>query len=261
LIIASESRLLSRASLVDVATGAPQTDVTEEFVGLTPPTSRSPAVASPLFVLLVCSAFTVAICTMDAIGIALVIGSKWLMIGQREPGKHTWDQSTYLIRWKLWFPVFAGGPTAEAYFGGSAFFVMFHRALGAIIGKDVCLSPQGNGLLLPEPDLVQIGDNACVNASTIVCHNNNGGFFELATIDIRERATLRSGSRVMNHSVVSADSRLLEHTLVIPGDVVSEGATWQGWPSKGITCMKKHTVLSDVPIVVQTPTTTMLALL
>ena len=142
-------------------------------------------------------------------------------------------------------------------FGGSAYLVVFHRALGAAMGVDVCLCPQGNGLLLPESDLVEIGDNACVNASTIVGHNNNGGYFELARIEIREHATLRSGSRVMNHSCISVGARLLEHTLVIPGDVVERGATWQGWPARRV---KRHDDPTDV-IVAATLATDMLALL
>jgi acetyltransferase-like isoleucine patch superfamily enzyme len=144
----------------------------------------------------------------------------------------------------------------EHFFGGSYYFVMFHRALGATIGTDVCLIPLGSGLILPEPDLVEIGDNVCVNASTIVCHNNNGGYFELATIEIQKNSTLRSGTRVMNHSLVSAGARLLEHTLVIPGDVVARGATWQGWPARVIPMRGRwygHCSTS--------PSTTMLALL
>jgi len=212
--------------------------------------------SAPSAVLIVVVAAIIASTAIDAIGLMVVIASKWLFIGQRTPGKHAWDQSTYLIRWKLWFPLLAGGPPMEHFFGGSYYFVMFHRALGATIGTDVCLIPLGSGLILPEPDLVEIGDNVCVNASTIVCHNNNGGYFELATIEIQKNSTLRSGTRVMNHSLVSAGARLLEHTLVIPGDVVARGATWQGWPARVIPMRGRwygHCSTS--------PSTTMLALL
>ena len=165
-----------------------------------------------------------------AIGLMISIATKWLVIGQRSPGKHSWDHSRYLMSWKIWFPLLQAEPSMEQFFCGSVYFVMYYRALGATIGTDVCLNPLGTGLILPEPDLVEIGDNACVNASTIVCHNNNGGYFELATIEIRENVTLRSGVRVMQSSFISADARLLEHTLITPGDTVPQGATWQGWP-------------------------------
>jgi acyl-CoA synthetase (AMP-forming)/AMP-acid ligase II/acetyltransferase-like isoleucine patch superfamily enzyme len=190
----------------------------------------APCLATALVVMLIIGAFVLIMSVSKAIGLMISIATKWLLIGQRSPGKHSWDHSRYLMSWKLWFPLLQAEPSMEPFFGGSAYLGMYYRALGATIGKDVCLSPLGTGLFLPEPDLVEIGDNTCVNASTIVCHNNNGGYFELATIEIRENVTLRSGVRVMHSSFISADARLLEHTLITPGDTVPQGATWQGWP-------------------------------
>ena len=195
-----------------------------------PINEAAPCLATALVAMLIIGAFVLIMSVFKAIGLMISIATKWLVIGQRSPGKHSWDHSRYLMSWKIWFPLLQAEPSMEQFFCGSVYFVMYYRALGATIGTDVCLNPLGTGLILPEPDLVEIGDNACVNASTIVCHNNNGGYFELATIEIRENVTLRSGVRVMQSSFISADARLLEHTLITPGDTVPQGATWQGWP-------------------------------
>ena len=51
---------------------------------------------------------------------------------------------------------------------------------------------------------------------------------------IGERATLRSGSRLMAGATLEADARLLEHTLALVGDTVDAGMIWQGWPVKAM---------------------------
>lgn len=85
--------------------------------------------------------------------------------------------------------------------------------------------------MMPEPDLVTIGDNVCINRASIVCHMNVLGEFCLAgRILIKSGATLRSLTRVMGGATVSARSRCLEHTLVMPGEEMAEGETRQGWP-------------------------------
>ena len=47
-----------------------------------------PAVGAALLVLLVLGTFTLAIAAVDGIALLIVIGSKWLVISQRQPGKH-----------------------------------------------------------------------------------------------------------------------------------------------------------------------------
>ena len=162
----------------------------------------------------------------------LMIGSKWLLVGQRQVGAYPWHESTYLIRWKLFGPLLAatwGTQTPATW--GSAYIVACMRALGCQIGRDVCLFPQGHDLMPPEPDLVTIGDRVCVNRSSIVCHVNVLGQFGLGgRINIRRDATLRSWTRVMGGATVSADARLREHTLLLPGEDMTDGEEKQGWP-------------------------------
>ena len=66
-----------------------------------------------------------------------------------------------------------------------------------------------------EPDLVSIGDGACVNFAHVIAHTNTLGTFSLNTVIIRERATLCSESRIMGGSVIGPDAILLDHTLAM----------------------------------------------
>lgn len=55
---------------------------------------------------------------------------------------------------------------------GSAWLVWYFRLLGSNIGCAVCLFPTGSDPMMTEPDLVSIGDSACINHAFVVCHTN-----------------------------------------------------------------------------------------
>ena len=56
---------------------------------------------------------------------------------------------------------------------GTLLQVWFFRLMGAAIGKNVCLYPNGADPPMTEPDLVTIQDNACVDDASLVCHINS----------------------------------------------------------------------------------------
>jgi len=84
--------------------------------------------------------------------------------------------------------------------------------------------------MMTEPDLVTIGDRACVGFCSLVCHSNTQGHFEINPIKVGHHATLRDRTRLSGGAEMMPRSTILEHTLVVPGDCVPEGAQWQGWP-------------------------------
>jgi hypothetical protein len=78
----------------------------------------------------------------------------------------------------------------------------YFRWNGAIIGKDCCLY------------LVVIGDQCVVDCSSIVCHLNTRGNFELATITTENDCMLRTRSRIQQ-----------------TGEVIETSSVWQGGPA------------------------------
>lgn len=153
---------------------------------------------------------------------------KWIIIGRRTPGNYPWDTSSYCFRWKLCDIM--SDTTDLMLLSGSEHLCRYFRAKGANIGRNVCLYPTGADPPMPEPDLVTIGDGACINFAHVIAHTNTLGAFALNNILIRERSTLCMESRVMGGTKVGADSILLEHTLAMVGDDVERGGIWQGWP-------------------------------
>ncbi|KAK3690498.1 hypothetical protein B0T22DRAFT_424389 [Podospora appendiculata] len=212
--------------------------------GLIPLESASTSpLLSPLllFGLFTCS-FAILITAQALLAILVVIAAKWALLGRRSPGTYSWDTSSYCQRWQAFLAI--EGLRRHCFRGhgiigmltGTHWCVLYFRALGASIGKDCALFANGRpGLLFTEPDLLTLGDRVAVDDASLVGHVNTRGKFDLNRLEVGDRCVLRSGSRLLSGAVMRADSCLLEHTLVMGGEVVEEGVTMQGWPAAVFT--------------------------
>ncbi|KAH6654656.1 hypothetical protein BKA67DRAFT_518235 [Truncatella angustata] len=171
--------------------------------------------------------------------ILLVIIAKWAIIGHRKPGNYDWDKSSYCQRWQLFLSI--EKIRRQCYRGhgilgmltGTHWIVMYFRALGANIGKDCALFVNGApSLMFTEPDLLTMGDRCVVDDASLVGHINSRGTFDLNELHVGDRCVLRTGSRLLSGASMQNDSCLMEHTLVMGGDVVDERSTLQGWPAR-----------------------------
>lgn len=148
-------------------------------------------------------------------------------------------RSSYCQRWQLFLKLETfrrhcyGGYGILGMLTGSHWIVLYFRALGARIGKDCSLFAGGlPSLMFTEPDLLTLGDRVTVDDASLVGHINTRGKFDLNPLYVGDRSVLRSGSRLLSGARMESDSCLLEHTLVMAGDVVDEGVTMQGWPAE-----------------------------
>ncbi|GAB7358651.1 hypothetical protein MBLNU230_g3880t1 [Neophaeotheca triangularis] len=171
--------------------------------------------------------------------LALIVAAKWLLLGRRKPGNYDWDKSPYCQRWQLFLKIETlrrhcyGGHGILGLLTGSWWIATYFRALGASLGNDVALFAGGApSLMFTEPDLLTLGDRVAVDDASLVGHVNTRGKFDLNELSVGDRSVLRSGSRLLSGAKMEADSCLLEHTLVMAGDVVEAGSTSQGWPAE-----------------------------
>ncbi|KAJ3022245.1 hypothetical protein HKX48_006667 [Thoreauomyces humboldtii] len=177
--------------------------------------------------------------TVQAIGALLVvISSKWILMGRRRQGNYNWDTSSYCQRWQLFLKIESirrhcyDGHGILGLLTGTHYCTMYFRALGATIGKDCSLFSGGlPSLMFTEPDLLTLGDRVSVDDASLVSHINSRGHFNLNPLMVGDRSVLRTGSRLLSGAHMGADTCLLEHTLVMAGDFVEDGATMQGWPA------------------------------
>ncbi|PSR81726.1 hypothetical protein BD289DRAFT_32545 [Coniella lustricola] len=174
-----------------------------------------------------------------ALATALLIAAKWLLLGRRQPGAHDWDASPYCQTWQLYLALERlrrhcfRGHGILGMLTGTHWLVLYFRALGADIGEDVALFANGRpSLMFTEPDLVRIGARTVVDDASVVAHVNTRGRFALNRLEIGKGCVLRSGSRLLSGAEMRDGSVLLEHTLIMGGDVVGPGVTMQGWPAE-----------------------------
>ena len=124
------------------------------------------------------------------------------------------------------------------FISGTPLIVHYFRALGCSIGKGCCIYPAGGDPYMPEPDLVRMGDNVCIDMASIVCHLNTRGNFELVPIVLQSNTTLRSRSRAQQGVVVEEGAMLLEKSLALTGEVMECESIWQGAPASQIIIPK-----------------------
>ncbi|KAL4725833.1 putative NRPS-like protein biosynthetic cluster [Fusarium chlamydosporum] len=176
------------------------------------------------------------------LALAIIIVSKWVLMGRRTPGNYDWDKSSYCQRWQIFLGIerlrrncYKGNGILNLL-TGTTWIVFYFRLLGAKIGKDCALFANGQpSLMFTEPDLISLGDRVVVDDASVVAHINTRGKFDLNRVEIGDRCVLRTGSRLLSGARMENDSCLLEHTLIMGGDVVDAKATMQGWPAERFT--------------------------
>ncbi|MCJ1382767.1 hypothetical protein MMC17_005880 [Xylographa soralifera] len=203
------------------------------------PAVFGPVSARPLAIyVLVLSVMILVMAVQAASALSIVVAVKWALMGRRAPGQYDWDKSSYCQRWQILLTIERirrhcyGGNGIIGLLTGTHFAVLYCRALGAKIGNDCALWAGGHtSLLFTEPDLLTLGDRAAVDDASLVAHINSRGKFSLNALSVGDRSVLRSGSRLLSGAAMGADACLLEHTLIMAGDVAEEGTTYQGWPA------------------------------
>ncbi|ROW01992.1 hypothetical protein VMCG_05524 [Cytospora schulzeri] len=177
--------------------------------------------------------------TQAVLATAAVIGAKWALLGRRAPGNYDWDKNPYCQKWQLYLTVEKlrrycyRGHGILGMLTGTHWLVLYFRALGGQIGDNCALFANGRpSLMFTEPDLITIGDRTVIDDASVVAHINTRGKFDLNRLEIGERCVMRTGSRLLSGAVLRDDSALLEHTLIMGGDVVEKGWTMQGWPAE-----------------------------
>lgn len=163
------------------------------------------------------------------------LSAKWLIMGKRRPGRYNYDTSSYAQRWEIYQLTAKirklGRLNLLQFIAGSPYMNWYFRLNGSKVGKDVCLYPSGADPMMPEPDMVKIGDRVVIDCSSVVCHLNTRGNFELVPIVIESECTLRAYSRVQQGVHMETGSMLLEKSIAMTGEVLDKRSVWQGGPA------------------------------
>jgi len=185
------------------------------------------------------------------------LGAKWGLMGRREEGRYNYDTSDYGQKWELYQIASRvrnpGRTNFLDFISGTPFLATFFRLLGSRVGKDCCLYPSGADPFMPEPDLVYMGDRCVIDCSSVVCHLNTRGNFELAKITLGNHVTLRSYSRIQQGVQMESGSMLLEKSLAMTGEVIEADSVWQGSPAAVLFTYDNTSVQPSVSFSPMTP--------
>ncbi|KAJ3020615.1 UNVERIFIED_CONTAM: hypothetical protein HDU68_010093 [Siphonaria sp. JEL0065] len=183
---------------------------------------------------------------VSCLAVAIAISAKWLVIGKRTPGSYDWDKSDYCQRWQLYISLQSMQSGLLGAVRGSHLLVMYFRALGCNIGENVCLYPTGGDPMMTEPDLISIGSHTVIDQASVVAHINSRGNFDLNELKIGESCVLKTDSRLLSGAEMEEGSKLLEHTLIVGGEVVDSGMVMQGWPASEVESLDSITNSSTI---------------
>ena len=153
---------------------------------------------------------------------------KWLIAGRLKPGSYPLWGWVY-FRWWLADRLVEAAPTFML--AGSALYVLWLRALGAHIGRDVVVG----SITLRAPDLLHIGDGASVgNAVDLANACVRGGMLHLGRIELGRDSSVGSFS-VLEGDVVLADGAHLQgQTALRSGERLPAGRIWAGSPAHDV---------------------------
>ncbi|KAI8093662.1 uncharacterized protein BX664DRAFT_261054 [Halteromyces radiatus] len=183
----------------------------------------------------------VTVTALAFLALSIEVAMKWVLFGRRKQGSYNWDESSYCQRWQCHITIQqALRHDVLNLITGSGWLVMFFRGLGCHIGRRVCLYPNGGDPMMTEADLVTLEDDVAVDEASLVCHLNSRGQFSINPLRVGAGSVLRSGSRLLSGARMREDTTLLEHTLIVSGEVTDKKSIWQGWPGEDITVQQRH---------------------
>jgi len=115
---------------------------------------------------------------------------------------------------------------------GTAFAGPAWRLLGVRIGRRV----YDDGTLIMEKTMVTVGDDAVLNAGSIVQpHSQEDGSFKSDRISIGPQATIGTGALVHYGVTVGADAVLAPDSFLMKGEDVPDGARWGMNPARDLS--------------------------
>jgi acetyltransferase-like isoleucine patch superfamily enzyme len=184
------------------------------------------------------AAFFLTHCARILIWLLVEVAAKWGFMGRRAEGRYNYHQDPYGQNWEFYQIISKirdlGKINFLDFLAGTPFMAIFFRLLGCDLGNDCCLYPSGADPFFPEPDMVKMGDRCVIDCSSVVCHLNTRGNFELVPITLGNNVTLRTGSRVQQGVNIESGAMLLEKSLAMTGEVIEEDTVWQGAPARQI---------------------------
>jgi non-ribosomal peptide synthetase-like protein len=175
--------------------------------------------------------FPVLYAAAGIVAVFVTVAAKWLLMGRYRPCERPlW--STFV--WKTELVAALHEHLADLFLvgklTGTPFVCWFFRLLGAKIGQRVYLDTTD----LTEFDLLEIGDEATINRDvTLQTHLFEDRVMKMSHVRIGRRASVGSMSLVLYDTQMDEGSSLGQLSLLMKGERLPAGTSWEGIPGKG----------------------------
>jgi non-ribosomal peptide synthetase-like protein len=158
---------------------------------------------------------------------ALPIVAKWVLIGRWRPRQFRVWSMPYLRFWVVKVLI-RSNPLAA--FVGSPIYVLYLRALGAKIGRDVTIL---SGPVPACPDLLTVGDGTIVRKEALVsCYRAHDGVIQTGSVTLG-RNVFVGEKTVLDIGTSMGDGAQLGHSSSLhSGQAVPAGEHWHGSPAE-----------------------------
>ncbi len=184
----------------------------------------------PLFLLIALPAATLM---CGAAFTAMVVVSKWSLLGKVQPAMHPlW--SSWASRWDLMCLAWhiCAGPLVSQL-DGTLILNALLRATGVNIGRRVVL---GTGFAedLPDPDMLTFEDGATVDC-LFQAHTFEDRVLKMDRIAIRRGATVGSNAVLLYGADIGENTRVAPHSVVLKHEHLHAGLSYAGFPTRPVS--------------------------
>jgi non-ribosomal peptide synthetase-like protein len=154
--------------------------------------------------------------------------AKWLLIGRWKPQQiRVW--SLAYVRFWIVRTLVRSNPLA-LLFVGSPLYVLYLRALGARIGRDVAILSQNVPVCT---DLLTIGDGTVVRKDSLFpCYRAHAGLIHIGPVTLGRDVVVCEASVVDIDTSLGDGAQLGHASSLHPGQAVPDGERWHGSPAQ-----------------------------
>ena len=171
---------------------------------------------------------------LGGFGVVLAVATtKWLVVGRYRPRvEPLWSRFVRRTEFVTALYETAAVPALLAALAGTPLLGPALRLFGAGIGKRCWIATT----FLTEFDLVRVGDDACVGAATsLQTHLFEDRVMKMSTVNVGSRSSIGARTVVLYDSDVGDGTTVEAMSLVMKGEQLPAGTTWQGIPTRGVS--------------------------
>jgi non-ribosomal peptide synthetase-like protein len=161
--------------------------------------------------------------------VALVLLSKWLLLGKVGEGRHPlW--SCWCSRWDFLYVVWAAYVRGSlTSLEGTPFMIWWLRAMGSRIGKRVVLGTRMAQVV--DPDMLEIDDDATVSC-LLQLHSFEDRVLKIAPARFGARCTVGNGAVLLYGANIGDDARVEDGSVVMKHETLLPGQYYVGAPTR-----------------------------